>query len=313
MAAFDPLAATGLLWHGDPKTEMHGAVAFAGSCFAFRSPGHVLTAAHCLGGMPAEYLGIQFGDHMLSGINDVIVHPTADAAILRFPTTVFEGLEAFWGSVGNYSLGEDFFAYGFPETVQHDLNRAPTARLFKGSFQRFWTYERRTPMRWHEGELQRGGSYRYAAGKMSIPAPSGLSGSPLFRPGAHPMVTGLVASNFTSTSAADDEGERPTLTASGVAVMLRIRSRTGSTSTCLSDSDRSDQHRPIATPSGVKSGVKLVQCLSSTQRVQRCGPAPTRLGLRSAATPSNPQVAGSNPAGGVPFSLLAPLFWFAAC
>jgi hypothetical protein len=38
---------------------------------------------------------------------------------------------------------------------------------------------------------------------MSIPAPAGLSGGPLFRPGAPPMVTALVTENLQSTTFLD--------------------------------------------------------------------------------------------------------------
>lgn len=92
-------------------------------------------------------------------------------------------VEPFWGCVGNYSLGEEFFAFGFPEDSLGPNQGHPTARLFKGHFQRFMQYKS------HMG-------YAYFAGELSTPCPGGLSGGPLFRPDAPEMLTGLVAENI---------------------------------------------------------------------------------------------------------------------
>ena len=61
---------------------------------------------------------------------------------------------------------------GFPTEGPFDEAPAipiPVPRLFLGYYQRFFKYP----------ETSRN---RYLAGEMSIPAPGGLSGSPLFRP-----------------------------------------------------------------------------------------------------------------------------------
>ncbi len=102
--------------------------------------------------------------------------------------------EPFWGSVGNFSLGEEFHAFGYPENVLGQDARVPTARLFTGHYQRFFQY------RSHAG-------YEYLAGEMSIPSPAGLSGGPLFRPGAPQMVTALAAENFDSSTTLDAHEE----------------------------------------------------------------------------------------------------------
>jgi hypothetical protein len=128
-----------------------------------------------------------------------------------------EDVEPFWGAVGNYSLGEQFHAFGYPEDVAAD-KPGPTPRLFTGHFQRFFDYRSFA-------------GFRYRAGELSLPAPAGLSGGPLFRPGAAVMVTGLVAENFESRTTLDSveevsrEGDRTTYStvrviAYGVAVML---------------------------------------------------------------------------------------------
>jgi hypothetical protein len=128
-----------------------------------------------------------------------------------------EDVEPFWGAVGNYSLGEQFHAFGYPEDVAADVP-GPTPRLFTGHFQRFFDYHSFA-------------GFRYPAGELSLPAPAGLSGGPLFRPGAPQMVTGLVAENFESRTTLESVeevsggGERTIHTTArvisyGVAVML---------------------------------------------------------------------------------------------
>ena len=92
-------------------------------------------------------------------------------------------------------MGEDFFAYGYPADPIGPNASAPTQRLFKGHYQRFM--EHRSFM-----------GYRYLAGEMSIAAPAGLSGGPLFRPGAPQMVTALVAENIASQLVVDSIEER---------------------------------------------------------------------------------------------------------
>lgn len=157
-------------------------------------------------------------------VDRIARHPTADIAMLflqgedarseaGYPTL------AFWDGVGNWSLGEEFLAYGYPsEGPTEGASNSPVARLFRGYFQRFMHFE--TP-----------GGFQYLGGEMSIPAPGGLSGGPLFRPGAHTMVTGLVATNRDSYAVTDsidevdDAGKRFRLESRkvvsyGVAVML---------------------------------------------------------------------------------------------
>jgi hypothetical protein len=65
-----------------------------------------------------------------------------------------------------------------------------TPRLFRGHYQRFLTYE--SPL-----------GYTYAAGELSIAAPGGLSGGPVFREGAMVMLTGIVTENLDSYSVLD--------------------------------------------------------------------------------------------------------------
>lgn len=191
--AFNPLQATGMLY----VQNEHGDESFAGSCFLFREDNVVLTAAHCV---PPSIAGARI---MLSypkremPVLDIRRHPSADIAVLvcgeeyayrnesGYPET------AFWDGVNNWSLGEGFNAFGYPsEGPSFDAEPGPTPRFFAGYFQRFFRYGS------HSG-------YQYLAGELSIPAPGGLSGGPIFRPGAAPMVTGLVTANAESYAVTD--------------------------------------------------------------------------------------------------------------
>lgn len=59
--------------------------------------------------------------------------------------------------------GDDFIAFGFPEDTINGIAGVPTARVFKGHVQRLFN-------------LEGGGTL---AAEMSVPAPAGLSGSPV--------------------------------------------------------------------------------------------------------------------------------------
>ena len=98
------------------------------------------------------------------------------------PTAV----EPFWDSVASQGLGDDYAAFGYPEDVAADTP-GPTPRLFTGHFQRFFDHSSYA-------------GYNYRAGEMSLPAPAGLSGGPVFRRQAPVMVMGLVAENFESST-----------------------------------------------------------------------------------------------------------------
>lgn len=82
-------------------------------------------------------------------------------------------------------------AYGFPtEGPDPSSGAAPVSRLFVGHYQRFSEYS--SPP-----------GYRYLAGEMSIPAPGGLSGGPVFRAEAPEMLTGMVTANHESYAITD--------------------------------------------------------------------------------------------------------------
>jgi hypothetical protein len=167
-------------------------VGFLGTGFALRQPTHFLTAAHCIGDLPADELLVQPNHRLIpSPVSRVSKHPTADLAVLELSNAPDEFTQPFWTPGGGAStLGLNFIAYGFPESVFDEDSRAPTPRLFKGHFQRTFSYQ--SPM-----------GFRYEAGELSIACPGGLSGGPVFRQRAHWVVLGLVTENLTSTTVLD--------------------------------------------------------------------------------------------------------------
>lgn len=189
MAGFNPLEATGLVISVRDHRD-----SYEGTCFAFRQPHVVLTAAHCIPDEASE-LWVDFPVQQTRRmVVDIVQHPSVDVAIMvtsRRDDDDGMGYSAgaFWNCVGNVSLGEEFMAYGFPTEGPYHEADAPTPRLFVGHYQRFLRFDRfRTS---------------YFAGEMSMPAPAGLSGGPVFRPGAPQMVTGLVTTNLETYSLRD--------------------------------------------------------------------------------------------------------------
>jgi hypothetical protein len=187
----------------------------AGTAFALTTPDILVTAAHCVHGFPAERVGYPVGNRVIRATS-IDIHPSADIAIVRVGADDAH-LTGFWGFVGNYGLGEDFMTYGFPyEEIAGGIKRL-LPRLFLGHYQRFFDYVH--------------GPWKYYAGEMSVPAPLGLSGAPIFRPGAEQMLTGIVTANSSSELVEDyyEETDRAgakvvhktaRITTYGIALML---------------------------------------------------------------------------------------------
>ena len=185
----NPLSAVGLVFQEQAGKPM----AFLGSCFAYRQRTHFLTAAHVVRDRPIEGLVVLSPrDSVLCPLREVHMHPSADAAVLILQSTGRDIVEPFLDCVDNCALGEEYFAYGFPEDYRGPNQGQPTARLFKGHFQRFMQYKS------HMG-------YNYVAGELSTPCPGGLSGGPLFRPDALNMIIGLVAENIETATLLDEQ------------------------------------------------------------------------------------------------------------
>lgn len=193
--AFNPLAAVGIVSVSDEKFGRR----MSGTCFLFRFNHIALTAAHCVQLEATDTQLVLPGLGRVAQVTRIDRHPTADIAVLFTelgPQDTTTGVPdpAFQGCPSNWGLGESFVAYGFPEEINPD-GSALTAqpRLFQGHYQRFFNYES-------------SGGFRYVAGEMSIPAPGGLSGGPLFR-APHAIATGMVTANHDSYSIVDSIDE----------------------------------------------------------------------------------------------------------
>lgn len=183
----NPLRAVGKVMRASPG--FGPPFKFLGSCFSLRWNNRFVTAAHCVDGVPPEELGVETPvGGIVSRVSWVRAHETADIAVLALSGFLIGGeTHPFWGVVSNWSLGEEFMAYGYPADVLGREPDQPTERLFRGYYQRF--------MR-HRGHL----GYAYLAAELSIPSPAGLSGGPLFRPQAHPMLVAMATENLQSTT-----------------------------------------------------------------------------------------------------------------
>lgn len=87
-------------------------------------------------------------------------------------------------------LGGEVCAFGFPiEQLQADVPAREVFRFFRGNIQRPLTYS-----------SVRSGHKRYSAYELSFPAPSGLSGGPVF-PASDPLtLMAIVTENLEATT-----------------------------------------------------------------------------------------------------------------
>jgi hypothetical protein len=122
---------------------------------------------------------------------DVDLHPSADLAVL---SVLGPQVDPFPGVATKYAMGDEFFAFGFPADVFGPGSLRPTARLFRGYFQRYFEYA--SPL-----------GYTYNAGEMSVPSPGGLSGGPVLRLADGPFVSGLAAENLKTYTVLEAEEE----------------------------------------------------------------------------------------------------------
>ncbi len=170
--------------------ELGGGDRFLGSCFAIRQAEKFLTAAHSVKGQELDKLYVVCAaDRQLYRVGAIETHPRADVAIITL--TSVPPMEPFWNAVPPHGLGEDLFAYGFPEETHPVVGPVPTPRLFKGHIQRVIPN--------HKSFM----GYEYPAFELSMACPGGLSGGPCFRPPAPTMVVGMATENVDSTTILD--------------------------------------------------------------------------------------------------------------
>ena len=145
-----------------------------------------MTAAHCVRDIRHGDLAV-FGavDAAPLHVNDVVVHPSADVAILRLETGA-RLPDRFAGDTSIYTWGIPVSAFGYPEDTGA-TGLKPTARYFRGNIQRLFS---------HKSHL----GYQYEAVELSFGAPAGLSGGPISPDSDYAMVMGVVVENITSTT-----------------------------------------------------------------------------------------------------------------
>jgi S1-C subfamily serine protease len=149
-----------------PRSD--GKVDFLGSCFAYSSPHHFVTAAHCIRDTTPSTLQVwhPFEEDALDiRISHVITHPTADLAVLISEPSDSDFTP--YREVLEVEAGEEVHAYGFHKDTT-DLGIQVLDRHFHGVVQRLLTWEIQRP-------------YSYDAIELSFAAPPGLSGGPLYK------------------------------------------------------------------------------------------------------------------------------------
>ena len=101
----DPTNATARLFR--PVDEKSGT--FLGTCFAYRNPFYMLTAAHCIGKFAEENLTAVFEDGSVEQVIKVTTHDTADIAILQLAESPNRTEADFFGqTLDNLSMGLPF-------------------------------------------------------------------------------------------------------------------------------------------------------------------------------------------------------------
>ncbi len=165
----DPLRAAGSVF-----ARRGEAPAFGGTCFAFRYANRLLTAGHCVDGLEAEDIAVEFlGDSERFTAVGVVRHPTADLALIRLAAGVRPpGVRPF-AAHGRIGRGEEFAGIG---------SVAGAAELFAGRIRRVFD--------------DREDGHRHA--EMSVAARDGFSGGPLFAPAAPDAVVGVMTANRTT-------------------------------------------------------------------------------------------------------------------
>src|SRR5229473_2795349 len=146
---FSPISATAQLMRPGPGG---GFSVFSGTCFGFRHPDYYLSAAHCVAEAdPQDVLVSQSAPSdrpstfsvRLVRVSGITRHDDADLAVLKVDPEVASSIAPpFSGHlVANHALGEDFMAFGYPESVYGPDARRQTERLFRGHYQRFFGHQ----------------------------------------------------------------------------------------------------------------------------------------------------------------------------
>jgi hypothetical protein len=180
---FNPILATGVVFSQVEGSEPR----VTGSCAAYGSRNVFITASHCIPEGAKGAAVLLSGTRGACQIEEYERHDTSDLALLFAKPSEDAALSGMFFKPGPDelpALGTDFLAYGFP-SIDEAPGGLPYPRMLKGHFQRYFGFK--SP----EG-------LEYFAGEMSIPAPPGLSGSPIMLAHAPQLLVGIVAANLDS-------------------------------------------------------------------------------------------------------------------
>jgi hypothetical protein len=189
------LVGTGLLFDGVEEESRK----YLGSCFSLLEPTVFLTAAHCLRGIPFERLWVNhFGGpppYLFTRVRRIEWAEESDLAIFETDAPGAKWAVPFKKLKYVADLGEEICAFGYPQDLMSQVPVKETPRLFRGTIQRPFLFER--------------SGRRYSAYELSFPCPPGLSGGPLFLAEDPTTVIGVVTENFeTYTVQHEVVGER---------------------------------------------------------------------------------------------------------
>lgn len=195
----NPLAGVGMVYAFPSQRD------YRGTCFAYKEDWFWITGRHVIDGLTTDQelesdsptIGISHASRLTIEATRVETHPSADLAVViagggihidGHPVQPFETIESV-------RFGSDFWAFGYP--IDHARGAPepnPTPRLFKGHVQRLLSYS--AP------------PFHYDAAEISMPAPRGLSGGPMFNPYNHGQLFGVVVANeqsYTSIESSEIE------------------------------------------------------------------------------------------------------------
>lgn len=176
------LAGVGLLFDGVEE----GSRKYLGSCFSLLEPTVFLTASHCVGGIPLERLWVNhFGGpppNLFTRVRRIEWAEEVDIAVFETDAPGAEWAVPFKKLRYFADLGEEICAFGYPQDLMSPAPAKETPRLFRGTVQRPFLFER--------------SGRKYSAFELSFPCPPGLSGGPLFLADDPDTVIGVATENF---------------------------------------------------------------------------------------------------------------------